>query len=330
MADTFSVNERVTDTTGWYACWKLVRTLISAGWSVVQSSNGVSYGAADYWTVYASTAAGSWIVLAGPGSRHVCFWRDTGGSTANGKILYVPGGQTGFTFASANATSPGTIPTYAVYVRGAVATFNSWFGGGVNAIRWLTICAKDVSDGTFWIMGTTPGVGTNVTYHQLGFFSLYSADAGDPDPFLWYCSATAPTNDTGASSNAYTGECILLDTSENGATTGFWWGWSRANTWRSYRPAVLNIFGSFIRDPYTPGAPYVLESVAFGKTENNYTELKGYAKHIRQAYGNDNRGYAYSEGASPFKWVVVGACYLTQITALFFWDGSTPAMAFEY
>lgn len=330
MADTFSINERVTDTTGWYACWKLVRTLITAGWTVVQSGNGTSFGASDYWTVYASTGSGSWIVLSGPGSRHLCFWRDTGGSTANGKIIYVPSGQSGFTFASASATSPGTIPTSAQYMRGAAGTFNSWFGGSTNAIRWLSIGAKDVSDGSFWINGSSPTAGTNYTYHCLGFFSLYSADAGDPDPYLWYCSAIGPTSDTSASSNGYLGEGFLLDT-ENAASTGYWWGWSRASTWRTYRPGIpTTILAGPARDPYTPGYSYVMESIALGKTESGYTEMKGYVKWARAVGNNDNRGITYSEGSTPFKWVCIGAMFGSNVAAVVFWDGVTPAMAFEY
>ena len=118
MADAYSINEKVTDSTGWYACWKLVRTLISAGWTVVRSSNGTTFGASDYWTVYASTGTSAWIVLQGPGSRQLCFWRSTT-STANGKIIYIPGGQSGFTFGGTyGATDPGTIPTNVGYVRG--------------------------------------------------------------------------------------------------------------------------------------------------------------------------------------------------------------------
>jgi hypothetical protein len=326
MADAFSVNERVPTTNALYAVWRLTRVLITAGWTVVQSSNGTTYGAADYWGTYAGLGTSAWIVLAGPGGRHLCFWRSTT-STDNGKILYVPGGQSGFTFASASASSPGTIPTNAQYVRGSSGTFNTWFGSvsSTYPIRYLHVAAKDVSDGSWWLQGTLQEVGGAKVHHTLGFFSLYSVNTNDQDPYMFYTAAGAPTTDF--HTNFYN-DGVMTDQEST------WYGWCRNSVWKAYRPATM-FSACNQRNPYAAGTPYALLPFAVGKTESGYTELKGVVKHARRGGVSNaatDRGYVYGDGTAPFKWVIMGADLTTSPygASYFFWDGVTPSLAFEY
>lgn len=327
MADAFSLNERVTVTNALFAVWRLARTLISAGWTIAQSSNGTSFGTSDYWTSYVGLGTSAWIVLTGPGGRQICFWRSTS-STDNGKIIYSYAG--GHTFSGASASTPGSLPSTAQYVRGSSGTFNTWFGSVSSsfAIRWLHVAAKDVSDGSFWMIGTGPqSAGGTQAYHTLGFFSVYSANVNDVDPYLFYSASSSATADLlgTITPNATANDSMLYD------SEAYWYGWARNAAWKQFRPNLDGSIetGNTARSPYSVGMPYLAMPVRIGKTEASYFELKGVPKYVRATGLNDVRGTLYSDGTSAFKWACVGSAN-GSAGCLFFWDGKTPAMAYEY
>lgn len=325
MADAFSVNEKVPTTNALYAVWRLTRVLKSAGWTVTQSSDGTSYGASDYWGTYAGLGTSAWIVLAGPGGRQLCFWRSTT-STDNGKIIYDYAGS--FSFASSSASTPGTLPSTVAYVRGSSGTFNTWFGAvsGTYPVRWLTVCAKDVADGSFWILGSSPqAAGGQQAYHTLGFFSLYTENASDLDPYAFYTAGGSATSDTLATGNPNaTLNGTLLVTAET-----YWVGWARNLTWSAYRTAVDTNIPANARSPYMAGNPFVLMPFRIAKSAANVVEVKGVPKHARTLTVVD-RGVTFSEAGSPFKWVCIGDSSGAAPGCVFFWDGKTPLMAYEY
>lgn len=327
MADAFSLNEKVSTTNALYVVWRLTRVLKSAGWTVTQSSDGTSYGASDYWTTYAGLGTSAWIVLTGPGGRQLCFWRSTT-STDNGKIIYSYAG--GHTFSGASASTPGSLPGAAQYVRGSSGTFNTWFGAvsSTYPVRWLHVAAKDVSDGSFWVIGTSPqAAGGLQAYHTLGFFSLYTENASDVDPYAFYSPAISATTDTIGTStpNTTLGDSMLHD-----AET-YWYGWARNTVWSQFRPGLDGTLesGGTLRGPYSAGYPYMALPFRLGKTASYYNEIKGVPKYVR-AYGlNDTRGTLYADNTAAYRWVCVGSINAAG-GCLFFWDGATPAAAFEY
>lgn len=331
MANVVTVNQLMnsipgTTDTALMLLYGLKVNLKAAGWTVVQSSNGTSFGASDYWSSYPTTG-GWWIVLQGPGGRQLCFWVNTTYDLWTGKIIYVPGGQSGFTFASASATNPGTIPAGAVYVRGSGAAFASWFGGGTKAIKYAQVLCKDSADGSFWVLGSTPTTTAGSFYHFLAFNKCISLDAGDPDPYVWYCSATTATTDTGTGSNAHLGG-ILCTASENAAISGAWWGWGRGVNWRSYQPTYDYLAASAGDiNPYDSSAN-VLSPFGICKTEANYREHKGYLANAKVcAISGLAIGDTVNENGSNYTYVCVGYTFSTTYPqALFWWDGTTAAM----
>jgi hypothetical protein len=181
-------------------------------------------------------------------------------------------------------------------------------------------------------MGTTPSPGAPLAYHTLGFFSLYSCDANDTDPYAVYTNANAPTTNSSGTYGGYN-DYILNEQGENAEASGYWWAWSRNTYWRSFRPTIQSSFmaGTLVRDPYATGGPLILDSVGIGKTEASYSEFKGYVKHMRVVSLNDARGTVYSDNTVPYKWVAVGSNYINNNAgALWFWDGASPGMALEF
>lgn len=338
MANASSPNEYVTglyagvSDTGFYAVWRLVRTLIAAGWTVAQSGNGVaSFGASDYWNV-APTALGNgcWIVLTGPGSRQICFWRDTAGSYWTGKIIYSKSG--GHTFASASASNPGTLPATAQYVRGSGAAVASWFGGGSKSIRYLSVMAKDVSDGSFWVIGSTPGTSNGSFYHAFAFFSLATYTASDTDPYVFFCAGNSVTADATTTANGHVGGSVLNGNSDT-ASNGYYIGWARNANWKYFSPVYEAIHGTVspMANPYSTGAPLTLLPVGVGKVEASFRERKGTIRYARYtAMAGLVNGETLSDGANAFRWVVTGYNGAgTYPQALWWWDGATPWMALD-
>jgi hypothetical protein len=333
MPAVSSINERVTTTpgstdTGLYACWRLVRTLVSAGWTVVQSSDGTSFGAADYWTTFGGLGTSAWIVLQGPGSRQICLWRDTT-SMWNGKFIYSMSG--GHAFTGASASTPGALPATAQYVRGSGSTFNSWFGGGTKAIRFLTVMAKDVTDGSFWILGSTPLTASGTFYHHMAFLALATFNAADTDPYVFYNPAAGPLNDTSTTNSAHTGGSCVYGGAENGALSGYWWGWARNTSWRSFVPRFELPAQTFPdANPYTHGTPCVLSALGIGKGEASWREFKGYVRYVRLFTHNISLGDTIGDATGPFRYVYIGSNSNTPYPqAGFWWDGSAPSLALD-
>lgn len=336
MADASSINESVTglyagvSDTGFYACWRLVRTLISAGWTVAQSSNGTTFGASDYWNVNPTTLGnGCWIVLTGPGSRQFCFWRDTAGSYWTGKVIYSKSG--GHTFASASATNPGTLPATAQYMRGSGAAVASWFGGGSKSIRYLTVLAKDVADGSFYVIGTTPGTSVGSFYHAFGFFSLQTYDSNDTDPYVLYCAATGPTADTGALNSAPTGGLMALGAQDSAGTASSYWGWARNTNWLPFSP-VFDTLMTTTEDvnPYSTGTPALLMPLGIGKVQTSFRERKGFIRYGRLASRtNLSVGDVVTDNTTAFSWMCAGTNAGTPYPKVLLWWGSTSTLALE-
>lgn len=334
MAAASSINEYVTgliagvSDTGLYACWRLVRTLISAGWTVAQSSNGSSYGAADYWSTANGLGNGAWIVLTGPGSRQFCFWRDTAGSYWTGKVVYSKSG--GHTFASASATSPGTLPATAQYMRGSAGTFASWFGGGSKSIKYLTVLAQDVSDGSFYVIGSTPATAVGTFYHAFGFFSLQTFDSNDTDPYVLYCCSPTATADATNVNSAQVGGLLGLASQDGGGTSAGFWGWARNANWKPFSPVYENLATTAQDvDPYSAGTPALLMPIGIGKIETSFRERKGYLRYARFA-GSTGLvpGDVVSDNTTAFSWVCVGSNGNSTPYVLFWW-GSSNGLALE-
>lgn len=330
MANVVSVNQLMTTIPGstdtaLTLLYGLKVNLKAAGWTVVQSSNGSSFGASDYW-VSVPLFGGSWIVLQGPGGRQICFWVNTTYDMWTGKIIYDKAGS--FTFASASATNPGTIPATAQYVRGSGAAFASWFGGGTKAIKYAQVLCKDVSDGSFWVLGSTPTTSAGSFYHMLSFNLCASVDSGDPEPYVFFCPATSPTGDATTINQAHLGGNLTAAT-ENGATTGCWWGWSRNTTWRSFQPRYeyLAVSNGDI-NPYSSNVN-VLSPFGIGKTETSYREHKGYLTSSARvcAISGLANGDTVNDGGSNYAYVAVGHSNGSAPQALFWWDGTTAAMS---
>lgn len=330
MANVVTINALVNGTpgttdTGLAMLQQLKVNMKAAGWTVVQSSNGTSFGATDYWST-TPTAGGSWIVLQGPGSRQICFWVNTTFDQWTGRIIYDKSG--GFTFSGATATSPGTLSSTAVYARGSASVWQSWFGGGTKAIKYQQVLCKDVTDGSFWVLGSTPTTSAGSFYHFFAFCALSAIDAGDTDPYAVFCGATSPTADTSTINQAHAGG-NLTAAQENAATAGCWWGWSRNSTWRSFQPRYDYLAQT--NGDINPYSSNVNALTAFGlaKTEANYREHKGYltsSARICAITGIAN-GDTVNEGGSNYAYVAVGHSNGNAPQGLFWWDGTTASMS---
>jgi hypothetical protein len=240
-----------------------------------------------------------------------------------GKIIYARNGD--FSFSGATATSPGTIPATAQYIRGSGAAFASWFSGGTKAIRYAQILCKDVSDGSFWVIGSTPLTASGTFCHHMAFMSLNTLDASDTDPYVFYTAGNSPTAD---SPTNYAGQQMNISLGENGTTSGYWWGWARNNSWRSFSTRYDYLAGTNGDvDPYAGGTTYILHAVGICKTENNWREHKGYLKFARTGGVTGMvPGDTISNGASLYQFTMVGSNNGAAPQMMFFWDGTTAGM----
>ncbi len=211
MADQIVTNEVPAVAAPFYTAVRLVETLIAAGWTLVENSDGttVSTGT-NYWTGanYASLGADAWIIIEANSGQQILFRRGSSSSTTEGWIVWSKGG--GFT-TGGGASAPANIPADAAEVRGtftagtpgSFGTDASWFGSSNNMVR-LNIGARDASgsgDESWWIVTRGSGLSYTSTgngdHGRLAFEKLVQPSGlgiSDAAPYAWWCPMSATGN----------------------------------------------------------------------------------------------------------------------------------------
>jgi hypothetical protein len=221
-----------------FAVYRLVRTMIAAGWTVVESSTGSGFAGtytADNWTDFvALNANNSWIVLQANSGQQVLIRFSTTGLWDEGWILWFPNG--GYV-AGVNQTDvrPSDTPALHLQVRGthtSPGTYTSdgpLLGASVNTVfREHVIMCRDatgVGDESFYIFAPhyndDLGVSTNGRHGVLAFESLvHETGLGivDPYPYAWLC----PTNLTSTWVEGLDDARFVLNEDDSGGIQGRW------------------------------------------------------------------------------------------------------------
>ena len=241
MADQIVTNEIPGNSSQLFAIVRLVETMVAAGYTLVENSDGTTVSTVtNYWTQanYASLGDFAWIVLDGGAAvGHICFRNSNSTSVPNdGWIVWSKGG--GFT-TGGSATAPASVPADAGFVRGTGApgtpgsfsTDASWLGSG-NAYDRLNIGVRDAAaDGSFWVVAkkvaTTYADGTNGSHGLLAFDKLaHPAGLGivDATPYAWL----APDSPTSVwTSNLNDARILMVEDNASGAA-GRWRRWYNA------------------------------------------------------------------------------------------------------
>jgi hypothetical protein len=209
MAYTFSTNN--APATGSFAFYTLITTLVAAGWTKTQDSDGTTYSVAG--TQVTSGASGAnglannyaWFVLKHPTSdRAFCFQRGT--ANTSWRVSYCA--DNAFT---AGAPSGTRIPEPAVgsvevVLRGggtaAAPTFQAVFAAD-NAYYFSVIAGGAVEGYSWYFIGNSKGL---TTLSCVGFFDVLAAGsypAADADPSVCYIAGTSANALSDIVNNSY-------------------------------------------------------------------------------------------------------------------------------
>lgn len=242
MADQIITNEIPTTATPWFCAVRLVETLIGAGWTLVENSDGTTVSTVtNYWTAanFGTLGADSWTIIQANSGQQICFRRGSASSTTDGWIIWSKGG--GF-LTGGTASAPANIPADTVgasshYIRGtftpgtpgSFTTDASWFGS-TTAPERLNIGARDASgvgDESWWILHKGTGTAWTASAHgshgALAFEALEQpAGLGitDTAPYAWWCPRTHTSN----WAEGFDDGNILFD-ADGGGTEGRWRRW---------------------------------------------------------------------------------------------------------
>lgn len=224
MADQIVTNEVPEEPYPWWCVYRLVETMLAAGWTVLEMSNGSSISKSDSWTgSYHDLGPGSWIILENGTGQQVLFQRpDSSNMTQlmfNGTIKWSKGGgySTGGT-----ASSPPSDPSDVAVIRDT--TSNGWFGveAGVHIFNCGVRDASGSDDGAFWVIGRATGdlyAGTSHDPHLLAFEKLDGTEPGDTVPYAWLC----PDNTSGAWGNGMEDMPLILNEDPSSGSWRRWW-----------------------------------------------------------------------------------------------------------
>jgi hypothetical protein len=293
VADQFHTNTAPADPTTWWIIWQLVNDMISAGYVIVASGDGTTYGvdATNRWATFGGCGYRSWIVLHHPGLNfEIMFWR-LNVDGFNGKIAI--GKQQAFSvagFVGAGAQDPGADPATIGYLRGSNAAYSAWMGAGGYVPSVAQIGVKDVAGaglGAWFILGCTSTYGANTWGHSLRFSALdpYASDSGvDPEPYAFQGPPGA-TTDYGSydlnQGNEFTSDSAA-------GTSGYWWGYRVSGAWAQFGPLLPMQTGSSQYgfslapiDTYSAGTKYFLDRYALIKAQTGAEERKGWVKSFR-------------------------------------------------
>ena len=208
MADQIVTSEVPATTNQWFACFRLAETLLAAGWTVVESSEGLAFAGtftSDNWTGnFGSLVANAWMVIQANSGQQIVFRRG-GTSITDGWVVWLPGG--GYTAAN-NQTDelpgdlPGTIEVDSCQIRGTITvpqtytTDGPWFGN-TSAIDRLYIGCRDATgsgDESFWIVTKRTGASLGSGAHGDLIFDAVVHTAGlgiaDTLPYVWHCPSS--------------------------------------------------------------------------------------------------------------------------------------------
>lgn len=213
MADQIVTNEVPSTDTQWFAAFRLVETMLAAGWTVVEMSDGTDVSTSDDWTGnFGSLGDDSWIILQADSGQQICFKRD-GSSDEDGWIVWSrDGGFTtgGSASAPANVPSDTTAASTSETARGTVTsgtpgsfdTSQTWFGSNQTSFDRLNIGVRDASgsgDESFWLILKNTGESyttTNGALHGRIAFEKLEHESGlgivDPYPYTWYVPDSGP------------------------------------------------------------------------------------------------------------------------------------------
>ena len=335
MADIFYTNLVPTVTTPWWSLWKLTRAMVEAGYQIKACGNGTTFKVAgvggvadpivmgtgdDLWTTIPAGTS-SWICLRNPSlGFDIVFWRDSAADTYQGKIII--GKQGAFVsagFPSASASSPGTIPAGAGYLRGSAGAFTPWFGDSAYAIGRTQIGVRDANGaeaGAFFLLGSTPAYGANTWGNYIQFSKLdpYSSEQGsDPEPYIF----PGPAGATSTWSD-FTFNNLSFTTDGSAGTGGYWWGFNYAGDWNQFGGGyvVTGPTTGVQTDPYSAGTKFWLDKFIIFKEQTGIKERKGLTISIRYTAGtvaqyDTLKNLAYAKFSSSWSDGVV------------FWDGAT-------
>lgn len=239
MADQIVTNEVPSTATQWFCCYRLVETMLAAGWTITEMSDGTTVTTSDNWTGnFGSLGSNSWIILRGGVTNQQILFRRSATSDTNGWIIWSKGGN--FT-TGGTASAPANIPSdtkgstghnlRGAFSPGTPGTFGasaSWFGSTSVPTR-LNIGCRDAAlngDESWWILAKGAGnwdVATNGDHGTLAFESLSRASGTgivDAFPYAWWC----PRTDTANWAEGMDDLNILLDP-EGSSAEGRWRRW---------------------------------------------------------------------------------------------------------
>lgn len=251
MADQIVTNEIPATATQWFCCYRLVETLVDAGWTVVESSKGSgdTPAASDRWSGdFVNLASYAWIILANNAGHQLLFRRGATSDTDGWISRSRSGGWT----QGGTDTAPANLPADAEEVRGTFTagtpgSFGSdgaWFGSQ-DAVDRLQIGCRDATgagDASFWIIAKRAGMPYAQSMVKHGVLALealaHPSGLGivDPDPYAWL----APDNPTWVWTTDFGALQLLLLTDNSIGSQGRWRRW-----WNAGQPnEEFKIYGS--------------------------------------------------------------------------------------
>jgi hypothetical protein len=230
MAYSFSVNN--TPATGAVAMYLLISTLMTAGWTKVEDSDGTTYSAVG--TQVTSGAAGAnglgnssaWVRMAAPAVsgqiRELIIQRGTT-NDRGWQIKYSASARFIGGAPAATVTPTATDEVYMIGAGTAATALASWFNTDAT-YRWHIACGGSAEFYSFYAFGVLIGA----TNYQNGLFldvmAAGSFPSADVDPAVMFCS------DTAASANAWGQQVTfghlggLISTTTNPAHARAWLG----------------------------------------------------------------------------------------------------------
>lgn len=241
----FTVNQ--TPGQHYQAMWQLITTMMAAGWTMPQASDGTTTGA-NAVTASGTGAGGNanhlaYVVMQQPpggtspyaGTRQFCI-QIRNDAVTNWAIKYSLSG--GFTGGTATEVPTATDETW-IYGGGtpSAPTFSTMFGGTTGAYR--VECMADTGDAGsttpfgFYLIGFNNGGGTTGTCVAFGMDPVAAYEAGDTDPFVMFSGG--PGSTSGMKLNLDLGATSGTNQSDN---THAGYNHGTCQTW--YNPAGIN------------------------------------------------------------------------------------------
>jgi len=239
MAYTFSVNN--TPTNGTVAIWAVITTLKSAGWSQLDSGDGITTGHGDGYVTSANSGAGglgntgAWVRLRAPAvnggavvnqTREVLFQRGT--TETAWRLKY--SASAGFVGGSPTKTVSSTAADQVVMMGSgtdASPGYSTFFGAG-GTYRWHICCGGAAEFYSFYAFGINASMALLTSGGSIGFYmdvlALGTYPPEDVDPCVFYCSgAYASSNFFSTGHFNYTSlNAVATDT--NNALMRAWMG----------------------------------------------------------------------------------------------------------